>query len=106
MAAVRRQAARFQKHPDAFAGTDPGTMERALQALQRSQMEFDQDGAQWERAVIAACKASGVKVPKIVRHESETVSEPGSSASAGIGSVSESAFFIQPVVQSNSKAGG
>jgi hypothetical protein len=81
-------------------------MERALQALQRSQMEFDQDGAQWERAVIAACKASGVKVPKIVRHESATVSEPGSSASAGIGSVSESALLHSASRPVELEAGG
>jgi hypothetical protein len=68
-AAVRRQATRFQKLSDAFAGTDPGAMERALEALERSQLKFDLDGARWERAVIAACKATGVEVPEIVRRE-------------------------------------
>jgi hypothetical protein len=44
-------------------------MERALEALGMSQMEFDLDGARWERAVITACKASGAEVPEIVRIE-------------------------------------
>jgi hypothetical protein len=69
MAAVQRQATRFQRLADAFAGTDPATMERRLEALERSQMRFDLDGAQWERAVIAACRASGAKIPEIVRKE-------------------------------------
>jgi hypothetical protein len=69
MAAVRRQATRFQRLADAFGGTDPATMERRLEALERSQMQFDADGARWERAVIAACRASGVNIPKIVRRE-------------------------------------
>jgi hypothetical protein len=67
LAAVRRQAARFQTLADAFGGSDPQTMERALEALERSQMKFDLDGARWEEAVITACKASGVAVPEIVR---------------------------------------
>lgn len=37
--------------------------------LGSSNLEADQDGAKWERAVIAACKASGVGVPKIVRRK-------------------------------------
>jgi hypothetical protein len=49
---------------DAFAGTDSGTMQQALEALQRSQLEFDLDGARWERAVVAACRASGAKNPE------------------------------------------
>jgi len=69
MAAVRRQATRLQKVSEAFAGTDPGALNRALEALQRSQMQFDLDGAQWERSVIAACKVTGVEVPMIVRRE-------------------------------------
>jgi hypothetical protein len=69
LAAVRRQAARFQMLADAFGGSDPHKMERALFALQASQMKFDLDGAEWEQAVIAACKASGVAVPEIVRLE-------------------------------------
>jgi hypothetical protein len=69
LAAVRRQATRFQSLSDAFAGTDPRAMERALEALESSQMRFDFDGAQWERAVIAACGASGVEVPTIVRRK-------------------------------------
>ena len=32
-------------------------------------MLFDQDGARWERAVIAACKDARVRVPKIIRRE-------------------------------------
>jgi len=32
-------------------------------------MQFDSDGAQWERSVIAACKVTGVKAPMIVRRE-------------------------------------
>ena len=69
VAAVRRQATRFQQLSDAFAGTDPSAMERALEALERSQLKFDLDGAQWERAVIAACRATGVELPEIVRRE-------------------------------------
>jgi hypothetical protein len=69
MAAVKRQAARFQRLANAFDGTDPATMERRREALERSQMQFDEDGARWERAVIAACRASGVTIPKIVRRE-------------------------------------
>jgi hypothetical protein len=67
LAAVRRQAARFQTLADAFGGSDPQAMERALEALQLSQMKFDLDGAGWEKAVITACRASGVEVPQIVR---------------------------------------
>jgi hypothetical protein len=67
--AVRRQATRLQAVSDAYGGTDADALYRAEQALQLSQMQFDQDGAQWERAVIAACKASSVDVPKIVRLE-------------------------------------
>jgi hypothetical protein len=67
LTAIRRQAARFQTLADAFGGSDPQAMERALEALQTSQLKFDLDGAQWERAVIAACKAGGVEVPEIVR---------------------------------------
>jgi hypothetical protein len=67
LAAVRRQAARFQGLADAFGGSDPYAMERALEALEASQMTFDLDGARWEQAVIAACKASGMVAPKIVR---------------------------------------
>jgi hypothetical protein len=67
--AVRRQAARFQSLSDAFGGTDPQATEQALETLENSQMSFDLDGVQWERAVIAACKASGVEVPEIVRRE-------------------------------------
>lgn len=44
-------------------------MERALEALQTSQMKFDLDGAQWEQAVITACNASGTQVPESVRLE-------------------------------------
>jgi hypothetical protein len=40
-----------------------------LEALEGSQMEFDFDGARWERAVIAACQASSVEIPEIVREE-------------------------------------
>jgi hypothetical protein len=69
LGAVRRQAARFQSLSDAFGGTDPQAMEQALEALEGSQLSFDLDGAQWERAVIAACKARGVEVPEIVRRE-------------------------------------
>jgi hypothetical protein len=69
LAAIRRQAARFQALADAFGGSDPQAMERALEALQWSQMKFDPDGARWEQAVITACKASGVEVPEIVRLE-------------------------------------
>jgi hypothetical protein len=67
LTAVRRQAARFQALVDAFGGTDPYAMERALEALEASQMKFDLDGARWEESVITACKASGMVVPKIVR---------------------------------------
>jgi len=69
MAAVRRQAKRFQRLADAFDGTEPTTMERRLETLERSQMQFDMDGVRWERAVIAACRASGVHIPKILRRE-------------------------------------
>jgi hypothetical protein len=69
LAAIRRQAARFQTLADTFGGSDPQAMERALEALEMSQMEFDLDGARWERAVITACKASGAEVPEIVRIE-------------------------------------
>jgi hypothetical protein len=69
LAAIRRQAARFQTLADAFGGSDPQAMERALEALQTSQMKFDLDGARWEQAVITACKASGIEVPEIVRLE-------------------------------------
>ena len=69
LAAIRRQAARFQTLADAFAGDDPRAMEDALEALEWSQLEFDVDGAKWERAVIKACKATGVAVPAIVRRE-------------------------------------
>jgi hypothetical protein len=65
LVAVRRQAA--QALADAFGGSDPQAMEHALEALEASQMEFDVDGARWEKAVIAACKASGVEGPQIVR---------------------------------------
>jgi hypothetical protein len=68
-AAVRRQEARMKDVAEAFAGTDPQLLDRALFELQSSQMQFDLDGAQWERAVIAACKASGVAIPEIVRRE-------------------------------------
>jgi hypothetical protein len=51
LAAVRRQATRFQVLSDAFGGTDPQAMEQALEALEGSQLKFDLDGAQWERAV-------------------------------------------------------
>jgi hypothetical protein len=54
---------------DAFGGNDPQAMERALEALQTSQMKFDLDGAQWEQAVITACNASGTQVPGSVRLE-------------------------------------
>jgi hypothetical protein len=69
LAAIRRQAARFQTLADAFGGSDPQAMERALEALQTSQMKFDLDGARWEQAVITACKASRAEVPEIVRLE-------------------------------------
>jgi hypothetical protein len=69
LAAVRRQAARFQSLSDAFGGTDPQAMEQTLEALEASQMRFDLDGARWERAVIAACKANGVEVPEMIRRE-------------------------------------
>jgi hypothetical protein len=69
LAAVRRQGMRFQRLADAFAGTDPAEMERALEALEGSQMQFDLDGARWERAVIAACRATGVDIPEIVREK-------------------------------------
>jgi hypothetical protein len=66
LAAVRRQAARFEMVADSLRGSDPFALERALEALSASQMEFDLDGAAWEEAVIRACKASGVEVPEIV----------------------------------------
>jgi hypothetical protein len=69
VAAVERQERRFQALADAFGGTDPQAMEAALEALEASQMKFDLDGARWERAVIAACKADGVRVPEFVRRE-------------------------------------
>jgi len=68
-AALRRQGSRLQDVSDAFDGIDPSALNRALMALQRSNVEADQDGAKWERAVIAACKASGVPIPRIVRLE-------------------------------------
>jgi hypothetical protein len=69
LAAIRRQKARFQTLADTFGGTDPDAMERALAALQVSQMTMDLDGARWEEAVIAVCNASGTEVPEIVRLE-------------------------------------
>ena len=69
VAAVRRQEMRFQTLADAFGGTDPQAMEQALEALEASQLKFDRDGAQWERGVIAACKATGVRIPRFVRLE-------------------------------------
>lgn len=60
---------RLQDVSDAFAGNDPSALNRALMALGSSNVEADQDGAKWERAVITACKASGVVVPRIVRLE-------------------------------------
>lgn len=69
VAAVGRQQARFQALADAFAGTDPYAMERALEALERSQLKFDLDGARWEQAVVSACKAGRVAVPEFVRRE-------------------------------------
>jgi hypothetical protein len=70
-AALRRQKSRLQDVSDAFAGSDPSALNRALMALSNANVEgdTDQDGARWERAVIAACKASGVPVPRIVRLE-------------------------------------
>ena len=68
-AALRRQESRLQDVSDAFGGIAPSALNRALMALQSSNVEADQDGAQWERAVITACKASGVAVPNIVRRE-------------------------------------
>jgi hypothetical protein len=68
-ASLRRQESRMQDVSDAFAGSDPFALDRALMALQISNGEADLDGAKWERAVIAACKASGVPVPRIVRLE-------------------------------------
>jgi hypothetical protein len=67
--AVHREATRFQEIADALAGTDPATLSRAEMALQDSQMQFDYDGARWESAVIAACRASGVSVPEFVRRK-------------------------------------
>ena len=67
LAAARRQETRFQRLADAFAGTDPAEMEQALEALEGSQMQFDLDGARWERAVIAACRAAGVDIPEIAQ---------------------------------------
>jgi hypothetical protein len=69
VAAVGRQEARFQALADAFAGTDPSAMERALEALERSQLKFDLDGARWEEAVVSACRSAGLAVPEIVRRE-------------------------------------
>jgi hypothetical protein len=69
VAAVERQERRFQALADAFGGTDPQAMEAALEALEASQMEFDRDGVRWEKAVVAACKARGVRLPEIVRRE-------------------------------------
>ena len=69
LAAVGRQEARFQTLADAFAGTDPYALERALEALERSQLRFDFDGVRWEQAVVSACKAARVAVPEIVRRE-------------------------------------
>ena len=69
LAAIRRQKASFQTLSDSFGGTDPIAMERALTALQTSQMTMDLDGARWEEAVIAVCNASGIEVPEIVRLE-------------------------------------
>jgi hypothetical protein len=69
LAAVRRQQSRFQELSDSFAGTDPRAMEKALEALEWSQLKFDVDGARWEDAVIAACRASGLPVPEIVRRQ-------------------------------------
>lgn len=68
-AALRRQESRLQDVSDAFAGSDPSALNLALMTLGSSNLEADQDGAKWERAVIAACKASGVGVPKIVRRK-------------------------------------
>jgi hypothetical protein len=68
-ASLRRQESRMQDVSDAFAGSDPFALDRALMALQISNGEADLDGAKWERAVIAACRASGVPVPRIVRLE-------------------------------------
>lgn len=68
-ASLRRQVSRLQDVSDAFAGNDPSALNRALMALGSSNVEADQDGAKWERAVITACKASGVAVPRIVRLE-------------------------------------
>lgn len=65
--AVQREAMRFQDMADALSGTDPETLNRADMALQNSQAQFDYDGAHWETAVIAACHASGVRVPEFVR---------------------------------------
>jgi hypothetical protein len=65
--AVRREAERFQDLADALAGTDPETVNGAEVALSNSQMLFDYDGAKWETAVIAACRASGITVPRFVR---------------------------------------
>ena len=67
--AVGRQVARLQEVSDAYGGTDPYALNRALQAVGQSNWEFDEDGARWERAVIAACRASGVKIPRIVRKQ-------------------------------------
>jgi hypothetical protein len=67
LAAIRRQKSSFQTLADRFGGTDPYAMERALTALQTSQMMMDLDGARWEEAVIAVCNASGIEVPEIVR---------------------------------------
>ncbi len=68
-AAVHREATRFKDIADALAGTDPETLNRADMALQDSQGQFDYDGAHWESAVIAACRASGVRVPEFVRRK-------------------------------------
>lgn len=68
-AAVHREATRFQDLADALAGIDPATLYRAEAALSDSQMQFDYDGAHWESAVIAACRATGVMVPEFVRRK-------------------------------------
>jgi len=68
-AAVHREARRFQDIAEALAGTDAETLNRADMALEESQGQFDYDVADWESAVIAACRASGVKVPEFVRRK-------------------------------------
>jgi hypothetical protein len=69
LGAVRRQEVRFQRLAAAFGGSDSQLVDEADQAVEFSQLEFDMDGAQWERAVIAACSATGVRVPTVVRRE-------------------------------------